>query len=387
MAQKPWLERSFEENLESWWLDISEVPEDWCSKDHIPHYFNLNLPLNATTLDIKHAYRQLSRMIHPDKIRNLKHKTEATQALILVTNAFDALNDPQKRNEYTVSCRLPGWGEYCLTKDQVVKKPVLAWEKRRLMSQRKKELGMDLQKPWWWEYTPIQNIGLDEHTASIDGFCPATWVNLAHLIIDNGLPTSISDRIWQHAQQWRTKATPFEREINNISFYKGCDEIVLQLDTAKVIPRWSLTQSDTDWATLGSFSDLFCPDILLVPIIIFAPITIYVWYLLYKHLHSVFAPHAADHCVRTTTDSPTTTVILNLPPRTTRGFTPYPTPRTLAKRPVIDSDNESAELAPLAPCAAITASRRPCHRKVSVASRKLDGGSLPLCFQHRKHTA
>ncbi|PQE27461.1 domain conserved site protein [Rutstroemia sp. NJR-2017a BVV2] len=376
MAQEYWL--SVEEIPASWY------PKDWCSQDHIPHYFNLNVPINATTLDIKQAYRRLIRTIHPDKIRDHKHKAAATQALILVTNAFDTLSDPVKRDAYTVSCRVPSWSEYC---PKVVKQPVLAWENRRLMSERKTQLVIDQQKPWWWEYTPMQSIGLGKHTPSIDGFCPATWVNFAHLVIDNSLPTTISDGIWQHAQQWRTKATSSERQIDNITFYKGCEEIVLQLDTAKVIPRWSSIQSDTNWATLGSFGDLFCPDILLVPMFIFTPITIYWWYLLYKYIHSLFAPHAADNGCRNTTDSPTTTVILNLPARTTRGFTPYPTPRTLAERPVIDSDSEDAGLGISTGCAGTTVSKRPCHRKVSVASGTLEGRSVPLCFQHRKRTA
>ncbi|KAM3066347.1 DnaJ (Hsp40), subfamily C, member 11 [Clarireedia jacksonii] len=368
MAQRNWLERSFDEHLENWWLDISEVPEDWCSKDHIPHYFNLNVPINATTHDIKQAYRRLSILIHPDKIRNLKFKAEATQALILVTNAFDTLSDPKKRNAYTITCRKPGWGEYCPTQDQVVKKHVLAWEKRRLRSKQQMGLQMDQQKPWWWEYTPIQKIGLDTDTTNLDGFCTATWVNLAHLIVDNSLPTRISDRIWQHAQQWRTKATPSERETEMLSFYKGCDEIVLQVERAKVPPRWSLTQSDTDWATLGSFNDLFCPDILIFPIAICGLITIYLWYILYKRFCSVFGPHTGDRWHQTTSDSPTATVILNLPTRTPRGFTPYPTPRTLAKRPVSNSDDENTEVKATLPigCVGTTASRRPCNRKVSV---------------------
>jgi hypothetical protein len=366
---------AYEEDLIRWY------PKTWCSADHIPHYFNLNVPFNATTLDIKQAYRQLARMIHPDKIKDHKQKATATQASILVANAFDTLSDPVKRESYTVSCRWQGWSDHCQVK--AVIEPVLAWENRRLLSERKKQLGIHQQKPWWWEYTPIHSIGLGNRAPIMEGFCTATWVNFAHLVIDNSLPTSISDGIWQHAQQW----TSSERETKNITFYQGCEEIVLQFDTPKVIPRWSSIQSDTDWATLGSFADLFCPDILLVPISIIAPITIYVLYRLYQgvlRLLSLIAPHAADKEGRNTTDSPTTTAILDIPPRTSRGFTPYPTPRTLAERPVDDSVDESAELGLSTRCVGTTASKRPCHRKVP--SGTIDAGSLPLCFQHRKHT-
>ncbi|PQE18737.1 hypothetical protein CJF30_00009710 [Rutstroemia sp. NJR-2017a BBW] len=322
-------------------------------------------------------------MIHPDKIKDQKQKAAATQALILITNAFDILSDPVKREAYTVSCRWPGWSDRCPKK--VVIEAVLAWENRRLINEQK-QLRIGQQKPWWWEYTPLHSIGLGKDTSSDSGFCPATWVNFAHLVIDNSLPTSISDDIWQHAQEWRTRGISSERQTNNVTFYKGCEEITLQFDTPKVIPRWSSIQSDTDWATLGSFTDLFCPDILLVPMSIIAPITFYVLYRLYKgvlRLLSLFASRATDKGGRNTTDSPTTTLSLNLPARTTRGFTPFPTPRTLAERPVDDSNSEDAELAQTTGCVGTTASKRPCHRKVP--SRTIDAGSLPLCFQHRKH--
>lgn len=59
------------------------------------HYDVLCLTKEATSSEIKKAYRRLALQWHPDK--NLDNLQEAKEQFQLVQNAYEVLSDPQER--------------------------------------------------------------------------------------------------------------------------------------------------------------------------------------------------------------------------------------------------------------------------------------------------
>ena len=60
-------------------------------------YYNLlNLNKNASSSDIKKAYRKMAIKWHPDKNQNNKKKAEETFKKI--SEAYQVLSDPEKKN-------------------------------------------------------------------------------------------------------------------------------------------------------------------------------------------------------------------------------------------------------------------------------------------------
>lgn len=60
------------------------------------HYEVLGVSRDATTDQIKKAYRRLARELHPD----VNPATEASERFKLVTHAYDVLSDPEERQQY-----------------------------------------------------------------------------------------------------------------------------------------------------------------------------------------------------------------------------------------------------------------------------------------------
>lgn len=60
------------------------------------HYETLGLGRDASTDDIKKAYRRLARQLHPD----VNPSPEAAEQFKAVTHAYDTLSDPQRRRQY-----------------------------------------------------------------------------------------------------------------------------------------------------------------------------------------------------------------------------------------------------------------------------------------------
>jgi molecular chaperone DnaJ len=63
----------------------------------VDHYVVLGVSRNATTEEIKRAYRQLARQHHPDANRD---EPAAEERFKEVTRAYEVLSDPQKRRNY-----------------------------------------------------------------------------------------------------------------------------------------------------------------------------------------------------------------------------------------------------------------------------------------------
>jgi DnaJ family protein A protein 2 len=61
-------------------------------------YDILEIPTDATDMDIKKAYKNLSRKWHPDK--NIDNKDEATKKFQEISEAYAILGDPEKRESY-----------------------------------------------------------------------------------------------------------------------------------------------------------------------------------------------------------------------------------------------------------------------------------------------
>lgn len=64
------------------------------------YYAILGVPKNAAEKDIKSAYRKLARKWHPDA--NLKNPKEAEEKFKEISEAYEVLGDPEKRQKYDV---------------------------------------------------------------------------------------------------------------------------------------------------------------------------------------------------------------------------------------------------------------------------------------------
>jgi len=68
-----------------------------------PDYYGiLSIPKNASTEDVKQAYRRESLKTHPDRLFNasIEEKNAATEKFQAVADAYYVLSDPQRRSDY-----------------------------------------------------------------------------------------------------------------------------------------------------------------------------------------------------------------------------------------------------------------------------------------------
>jgi len=66
------------------------------------YYEILNIPSTASSVDIKHAYRNLSMKYHPDRNKH-KSKSECEYVITQINNAYDILGNTESRNNYDMT--------------------------------------------------------------------------------------------------------------------------------------------------------------------------------------------------------------------------------------------------------------------------------------------
>ncbi|GBF91653.1 hypothetical protein Rsub_03957 [Raphidocelis subcapitata] len=64
------------------------------------YYAALNVPRDATTDEIKRAYRQLAAVFHPDKHADDELRAQAQEAFARLQEAYEVLSDPERRDVY-----------------------------------------------------------------------------------------------------------------------------------------------------------------------------------------------------------------------------------------------------------------------------------------------
>ena len=75
-------------------------------------YRTLGVPRHASIADIKRAYRQLARKLHPDRVKGAGSQgasnDAATRKFIAVNAAFEILSDASARRRYDLTGEAPG---------------------------------------------------------------------------------------------------------------------------------------------------------------------------------------------------------------------------------------------------------------------------------------
>lgn len=75
----------------------------------VDHYEVLGVPRDATSDDIRKAYRKLARQLHPD----VNQEEGAEERFKLVTHAYEVLSDPEERARYDRGGdQFPGFGSF-----------------------------------------------------------------------------------------------------------------------------------------------------------------------------------------------------------------------------------------------------------------------------------
>ncbi|KAM0126789.1 hypothetical protein ACHAO1_009877 [Botrytis cinerea] len=229
-----------------------------------PHYYNLDLPISATQEDIEQAHFRLLQLVHPDNLRGPEQTRSVKNAIQLINEAYEVLSDDEKRYhhrnvcEKTFGCRFKS--------DFRPRFGLDFWNSH--WGEKHHEIDSFAPKPWPWDYNTL-STKLMCPTGGKAGlqFCTATWVNVAHILVDNLLPYSMSDNIWRRVETWRS-GTPGNETTKdvNLDFQRGCDNFKIMVKSKEAYIPWSQIPANTDWPTLGNRCQLFCGDILIAPV-------------------------------------------------------------------------------------------------------------------------
>ncbi|MEI9900582.1 MAG: J domain-containing protein [Hyphomicrobium sp.] len=76
-------------------------------------YEEAGLNRGATAEEIRHAYHNIVRLLHPDSLQDPELRTVAEAQLRRINAVFEVLNDPKRRAEYDLRLELgaPGFRE------------------------------------------------------------------------------------------------------------------------------------------------------------------------------------------------------------------------------------------------------------------------------------
>ena len=67
------------------------------------YYKILGVSYNASSVEIRDAYRKLVKKFHPDRIQNINEKNKANEYMKIINIAYDVLSDSSSREEYDKS--------------------------------------------------------------------------------------------------------------------------------------------------------------------------------------------------------------------------------------------------------------------------------------------
>ncbi|TGO54749.1 hypothetical protein BCON_0102g00040 [Botryotinia convoluta] len=228
-----------------------------------PHYYNLDLPVSATQEDIEQAHRRLLQLVHPDNLRGPEQNSSAETAIQLINEAYEVLRDDEKRFYYLMVCEKTFGCRF--KSDYRPRFGVDFWNSRWVRKHH--EIDSFAPKPWPWGYDTLSTELMcpTERNPGLQ-FCTATWVNAAHILVDNLLPYSVSDNIWRRVETWRS-GNPSNETIKDVylDFQRGCDNFKVMVEKREAYISWSQIPANTDWSTLGKRCSLFCVDILIAP--------------------------------------------------------------------------------------------------------------------------
>ncbi|KAJ1665019.1 hypothetical protein IW140_003632 [Coemansia sp. RSA 1813] len=95
MSTQSWDEAREEERLR-------DMEREWelHGEDSTDYYAALNVPRTASTEDIRNAYKQLSRLFHPDKHHDPQRREWAQRQFHNIHRAYEVLTDPRSRDAY-----------------------------------------------------------------------------------------------------------------------------------------------------------------------------------------------------------------------------------------------------------------------------------------------
>jgi hypothetical protein len=227
-AQPPWSMkrlRAFEKEKHDKKYNSIKCP----ATNFVPHHRNLGVKPWASDEQIRAAWKNIIMRLHPDKIHDPEQKRIASKASVLVNDAYESLLK-SKQNQG------PGYQHYeDWTADQDI--DILEWKRR--IDENTNALtcaSIANSKPWHKEYKTYDRCEKDA-----DIFCDEFTVNLVHKLVDNVLPVSKSDEIWDKKERVKRKKS---RKTHTLKFYGSCyqEPLVIELRNLAVadeIPRWS----------------------------------------------------------------------------------------------------------------------------------------------------
>ncbi|WP_448560691.1 J domain-containing protein [Trichothermofontia sp.] len=197
------------------------------------HYDTLEIAPTATQAEIKHAYRQLVRRIHPDNNRETADPDRLTQ----VNAAYEVLSNPRQRSVY--DRRLRTLGRTPET-DWTAQPQRTAAAQQQYRQQRQQNQTSDEQLQHWLQqvYTPVDRL-IHRILASLE----AQIDDLAADPFDDDLMMAFQDYLascradWQVAQrQFRSSPNPKRAAGVALHLYYCLDRIGDGLDELEAFP-------------------------------------------------------------------------------------------------------------------------------------------------------